>query len=48
MPKILLIVGARPNFIKAAPVIAALDAAGAQQQLIHTGQHVRHEIYVVE
>jgi UDP-N-acetylglucosamine 2-epimerase (non-hydrolysing) len=39
MPGLIHIVGARPNFIKAAPVIAALGAAGAQQQLIHTGQH---------
>ncbi len=33
------IVGARPNFMKAAPVLAALDAAGVQQRLVHTGQH---------
>ena len=39
MPGFIHIVGARPNFIKAAPVITALKAAGAQQQLIHTGQH---------
>ena len=39
MPGLIHIVGARPNFIKAAPVIAALDAAGVQQQVIHTGQH---------
>lgn len=39
MPGLIHIVGARPNFIKAAPVVAALDAAGAAQQLIHTGQH---------
>ena len=39
MPGLIHIVGARPNFIKAAPVIAALEAAGADQQVIHTGQH---------
>jgi len=39
MSGLIHIVGARPNFIKAAPVVAALEAAGAQQQLIHTGQH---------
>ncbi len=39
MPGLIHIVGARPNFIKAAPVVAALSAAGADQQLIHTGQH---------
>ena len=39
MPGLIHIVGARPNFIKAAPVIGALTAAGARQQLVHTGQH---------
>ncbi len=39
MPGLIHIVGARPNFIKAAPVIAALGVLGVQQQLIHTGQH---------
>jgi UDP-N-acetylglucosamine 2-epimerase (non-hydrolysing) len=33
------IVGARPNFMKAAPVVDALDSAGVNQILIHTGQH---------
>jgi UDP-N-acetylglucosamine 2-epimerase (non-hydrolysing) len=33
------IVGARPNFMKAAPVISAMAARGMDQQLIHTGQH---------
>ena len=33
------VVGARPNFIKAAPVIRALSARQVPQQLIHTGQH---------
>ena len=33
-------VGARPNFVKAAPVIEALDRTGAFRQLVvHTGQH---------
>jgi UDP-N-acetylglucosamine 2-epimerase (non-hydrolysing) len=37
---ILHIVGARPNFMKAAPVMRALDAHdGIRQSLIHTGQH---------
>jgi UDP-N-acetylglucosamine 2-epimerase (non-hydrolysing) len=37
---ILHVVGARPNFIKAAPVMAALAArADAVQLLVHTGQH---------
>jgi UDP-N-acetylglucosamine 2-epimerase (non-hydrolysing) len=33
------VVGARPNFIKAAPVIAALGALGVPQRIVHTGQH---------
>lgn len=33
------VVGARPNFMKAAPVVEALAAAGVAQRLIHTGQH---------
>lgn len=37
---ILHVVGARPNFMKAAPVLAALDGlSGLRQTLIHTGQH---------
>ncbi|HEY3688446.1 MAG TPA: UDP-N-acetylglucosamine 2-epimerase (non-hydrolyzing) [Streptosporangiaceae bacterium] len=33
------VVGARPNFVKAAPVVAALAARGHEQRIIHTGQH---------
>jgi UDP-N-acetylglucosamine 2-epimerase (non-hydrolysing) len=33
------VVGARPNFVKAAPVLRALSALGAPQWLVHTGQH---------
>lgn len=33
------IAGARPNFPKAAPVMAALAAIGVRQRLVHTGQH---------
>ena len=36
---ILHVVGARPNFMKAAPVLKALAEAGASQTLVHTGQH---------
>lgn len=37
---VLHVTGARPNFPKAAPVIAALRARGSVQQfLVHTGQH---------
>ena len=38
--KIVHVVGARPNFMKIAPVMKALARAGfAQQKLVHTGQH---------
>src|SRR5665811_1150674 len=33
------IVGARPNFMKAAPVVSALCERGAPPVLVHTGQH---------
>ncbi len=33
------IVGARPNFMKAAPIHQAFRAAGLAHELIHTGQH---------
>ncbi|PYP40179.1 MAG: UDP-N-acetylglucosamine 2-epimerase (non-hydrolyzing) [Gemmatimonadetes bacterium] len=37
--KLLHVVGARPNFMKAAPVIAAGRRGGLNQVLVHTGQH---------
>jgi len=37
--KVLTIVGARPQFIKASPVSMALQAASHQEYLVHTGQH---------
>lgn len=37
--KVATIVGARPQFIKAAPVSRALASANLQEYLIHTGQH---------
>lgn len=36
---VLHVVGARPNFVKVAPVMRALAARGAAQRLVHTGQH---------
>jgi UDP-N-acetylglucosamine 2-epimerase (non-hydrolysing) len=33
------VVGARPNFAKAAPVIRALSGRGHRQRIVHTGQH---------
>lgn len=37
--RILHVVGARPNFMKAAPVMRALQKWGVKQTLVHTGQH---------
>lgn len=39
MTRILTVVGARPQFIKAAPVSRALDRAGNEEIVVHTGQH---------
>jgi UDP-GlcNAc3NAcA epimerase len=36
---VLTVVGARPQFVKAAPVGRALVAAGHTEHLVHTGQH---------
>jgi len=36
---VLHVVGARPNFMKAAPVYRALARKGHKQALVHTGQH---------
>lgn len=37
--KIVTVVGARPQFIKAAPVSKALREAGHTEFILHTGQH---------
>lgn len=37
--KVLLVAGARPNFMKVAPVLFALQRNGHQPILVHTGQH---------
>jgi UDP-GlcNAc3NAcA epimerase len=37
--RVLTVVGARPQFIKAAPVGRALESAGHTEILVHTGQH---------
>lgn len=43
--KIVHIVGARPNFMKIAPIMRAFDRTGeAEQILVHTGQHYDEEL----
>jgi UDP-N-acetylglucosamine 2-epimerase (non-hydrolysing) len=37
--KVLVVAGARPNFMKVAPILRALLAAGHEGVLMHTGQH---------
>ncbi|HEX8391737.1 MAG TPA: UDP-N-acetylglucosamine 2-epimerase (non-hydrolyzing) [Longimicrobium sp.] len=37
--RVLVVAGARPNFMKVAPLLAALRQAGAEAVLVHTGQH---------
>ena len=35
----LVVAGARPNFMKVAPILRGLEAAGETGILVHTGQH---------
>ena len=39
MKKIIHIIGARPNFIKAAPLIKQLNTYDVINLVLHTGQH---------
>lgn len=39
MPQIFTVIGARPQFIKAAPVSRAIAEAGMSEVIAHTGQH---------
>ena len=34
-----LVAGARPNFVKLAPLVRSMSAAGMPFQIVHTGQH---------
>lgn len=40
--KALVVAGARPNFMKVAPILAALARRGHTAVLVHTGQHYDH------
>jgi UDP-N-acetylglucosamine 2-epimerase (non-hydrolysing) len=37
--RLIIVVGARPNFIKAGPLVPALAEAGHEPRIAHTGQH---------
>ena len=47
--RIISVVGARPNFIKAAPIVSEIAQYPAQveQILVHTGQHYDHEMFTL-
>jgi len=43
--KIFVVAGARPNFMKIAPIVRALDASGVfDTSIVHTGQHYDHNM----
>jgi UDP-N-acetylglucosamine 2-epimerase len=42
--KVVTVVGNRPQFIKSAPVSAALRAVGIDEAVVHTGQHYDREL----
>ncbi|MDP6797198.1 MAG: UDP-N-acetylglucosamine 2-epimerase, partial [Candidatus Krumholzibacteria bacterium] len=42
--KVLAVVGARPNFMKLAPVLRAMNGNGIEARLCHTGQHYDHRM----
>ena len=44
MKKIIHVVGARPNFIKAAPLIKCMSESNIQNLVVHTGQHYDHNM----
>ena len=37
--RVLTVIGARPQFVKAGPVSAALKKLGVDEIIVHTGQH---------
>src|SRR5690606_16260946 len=42
--KVMVVAGARPNFMKIAPVVAHLEQSGHQTVVVHTGQHYDREM----
>jgi len=44
MKRVIHIVGARPNFIKAAPLVKCMSKSNIQNLVVHTGQHYDHNM----
>ena len=42
--RVMTAVGARPQFIKVAPISQALERAGIEELLVHSGQHYDHQM----
>jgi UDP-N-acetylglucosamine 2-epimerase (non-hydrolysing) len=42
--RVLLVAGARPNFMKVAPILSELESRGVATTLVHTGQHYSPEL----
>jgi UDP-N-acetylglucosamine 2-epimerase (non-hydrolysing) len=42
--RVLVVAGARPNFMKIAPILAELDSRSVRSTLVHTGQHYSAEM----
>ena len=39
MKKVMLVCGARPNFMKVSPILKAMNGGDWEPILVHTGQH---------